>query len=96
MILPPLSPRFKLFTFILLFPSLTTYNITRMGLVKGVPVDWSMQELVSVSGASFLLWSVIKARRLNRNTSNEGTVTWVATQSVVLKFRGQIPGSVFP
>lgn len=68
-----------------------TYNITRIGLVKGVPVDWSMQELVQSLELPSGCGQVIKARRLNRKTINEGTVTWVPTQSVVLTFRGFAP-----
>ncbi|XP_045445751.1 uncharacterized protein LOC123653814 [Melitaea cinxia] len=67
-----------------------TYNITRIGLVKGVPVDWSMQELVESLELPSGCGQVMKARRLNRKTISEGTVTWIPTQSVVLTFRGQM------
>lgn len=73
-----------------------TYNVTRMGLVRGVPVDWSMDEFIEslqIHGGIY----VLKARRLNRKTkSNDGTIVWEPTQTVVLTFRGQqLPTRVF-
>ncbi|XP_047518799.1 uncharacterized protein LOC125058703 [Pieris napi] len=73
-----------------------TYNITRMGLVRGVPVDWSMDELVISLELPPGCGEVLKSRRLNRKTITEGVTTWVPTQSVVLTFRGQmLPAKVY-
>lgn len=76
--------------------TIPTYNITRMGLVRNVPVDMSMEEFATSlevpNGCGF----VVKARRLNRKSNDEGKVTWIPTQSVVLTFRGQVlPQRVF-
>lgn len=72
-----------------------TYNVTRMGLVRGVPVDWSMDEFVEslqIPGPTY----VLKARRLNRKTKTDGNIVWEPTQTVVLTFRGQqLPIRVF-
>ncbi|KOB70054.1 reverse transcriptase, partial [Operophtera brumata] len=73
-----------------------TYNITRMGLVRNVPVDMSVEEFAEnlevPSGCGY----VIKARRLNRKSVEDGKSSWVPTQAVVLTFRGQIlPQRVF-
>lgn len=73
-----------------------TYNITRMGLVRGVPVDWSMEEFVESLELPAGCGAVLKARRLNRKSSNEGTIEWLPTQSVVVTFRGQmLPSKIF-
>lgn len=67
-----------------------TYNITRMGMVRGVPVEWSMNEFVeSIETPQNLL--ILKARRLSRKENVEGSdPKWIPTQSVVLTFKGQI------
>ncbi|CAH2100585.1 unnamed protein product [Euphydryas editha] len=76
--------------------SVPTYNITRMGLIKGIPVDWSMEELVESLELPSGCGAVMKARRLNRKNIQEGSVSWIPTQSVVLTFRGQIlPNRIF-
>ncbi|XP_069360898.1 uncharacterized protein [Maniola hyperantus] len=73
-----------------------SYNVTRMGLVKGVPVDWSMGELVDSMELPPGCGEVVKARRLNRKVLTDNTTTWVPTQSVVLTFRGQmLPSKVY-
>lgn len=76
--------------------NIPTYNVTRMGLTKGVPVDWSMNEFVESLVLPSGCGKVLKARRLNRKTINEGTVTWVPTLTVVLTFQGQVlPERIF-
>lgn len=73
-----------------------TYNVTRMGLARGVPVDWSMDELIDSLVLPSGCGVVLKARRLSRKVINEGTVTWIPTQSVVLTFAGQLlPSKIY-
>ncbi|XP_045533475.1 uncharacterized protein LOC123720761 [Pieris brassicae] len=73
-----------------------SYNITRMGLVKGVPVDWLMDELVDSLELPPGCGELLKSRRLNRKSVTEGVTTWVPTQSVVLTFRGQmLPSKIY-
>ncbi|XP_052745970.1 uncharacterized protein LOC128199646 [Bicyclus anynana] len=70
--------------------SIPAFNVTRMGLVRGVPKEWSMVELVESLELPENCGKVLKARRLNRKIINEGTPSWVPTQSVVLTFSGQV------
>ena len=75
-----------------------TFSVTRMGLVRGVPVEWSMDDLVSSLDLPEGCGHVIKARRLNRKQFAPGSTTpqWIPTQSVVLTFQGQtLPQRVF-
>lgn len=76
--------------------SIPTFNITRMGLVKNVPIDMSMEEFAENLDVPNGCGYVIKARRLNRKSIENGNITWIPTQSVVLTFRGQVlPNRVF-
>lgn len=73
-----------------------TYNVTRMGLVRGVPVDWSMDEFVESLITPGECAQILKARRMNRKVKLDGNITWEPTQTVVLTFRGQkLPTRVF-
>ncbi|CAH2238588.1 jg23693 [Pararge aegeria aegeria] len=73
-----------------------TFNITRMGLVRGVPVEWHLDEFVESLDLPSGCGEVLKARRLNRKQITEGIVTWVPTQSVVVTFRGQVlPNKIY-
>lgn len=76
--------------------SIPAYNISRMGLARGIPVDFSMEELVHSVVVPDGFGSVVRARRLNRKTFVDGVPTWIPTQSVVLTFAGQtLPPRVF-
>lgn len=73
-----------------------TFNITRMGIVRGIPVDMSpeeiMTEVICPSGCGY----VIKARRMNFKVVLDGVVSWKPSQTVVLTFDGQIlPSKVY-
>ena len=73
-----------------------TFNITRMGIVRDVPVDFSLDEFVGSLEFPSGGVQVMKVRRLNRKCVSEGVTTWVPTQSVVVTFRGQmLPERVF-
>lgn len=77
-------------------PSIPNYNITRMGLIKGIPTDFSMDELVESLIIPEHCGVVLKARRLNRKQMVNGNSTWIPSQSVVLTFKGQsLPNRVF-
>lgn len=72
-----------------------TYNVTRMGLIRNVPTDLSMEEFAEAA-SNPVGAKILKARRLNRKNIDEGKVTWVPTQTVVVTFQGQIlPSRVF-
>ncbi|CAG9137836.1 unnamed protein product [Plutella xylostella] len=77
--------------------SIPTYNITRMGMVKEVPPEWSEEDIISNLTVPTGCGKIIKARRINyRFKTAEGTTEWRPSQSVVLTFDGQIlPQRVF-
>nr|XP_026500138.1 uncharacterized protein LOC113403767 [Vanessa tameamea] len=73
-----------------------TFNVTRMGLIKDVPVDRIMEELATSLDLPTGCGEVLKVRHLNRKTYTDGVPTWVPTQSVVITFRGQmLPKKVY-
>ncbi|CAH2226772.1 jg16555 [Pararge aegeria aegeria] len=73
-----------------------TFNITRMGLVRGVPTDWHLDEFIDSLELPAGCGEILKARRLNRKVTTDSVVTWIPTQSVVLTFRGQtLPPKIF-
>ncbi|KAL0850017.1 hypothetical protein ABMA28_006642 [Loxostege sticticalis] len=76
--------------------TIPTYNITRMGIIKGIPPDWTMDELAESLTVPDGCGILLKARRLNRKLMTEQGPSWVATQSVVVTFKGQVlPKRVF-
>lgn len=73
-----------------------TFHITRMGFARGVPVDLSMDEFVQSLELPHGCGIVLKARRFSRKVINDGTVTYIPTQSVVITFRGQhLPDKIY-
>lgn len=70
-----------------------SYNITRMGIIRNMPTEWSLEEIVEELNSDLPLrglGKIVRARRLNRKVRNDdGTPSWVPTQSVVLTFSGQ-------
>lgn len=73
-----------------------TFNFSRMGLVRGIPVDWSMEDMISYIDLPDGCGEVLKARRLNRKILNNNVAEWIPTQTVVLTFRGQsLPDHIY-
>lgn len=76
--------------------SIPSYNITKMGIVRNVPVDLSMDEFVESLVLPNGCGVVLKARRLSRKSFEDGKPTWVPTQTIVITFHGQsLPSRVF-
>lgn len=72
------------------------FNITRMGLVRGVPADWTDEEVMAYVNTPSGCGKVLKVCRINRKVSNDGKPEWVPTQTVVLTFDGQsLPKRVY-
>lgn len=70
-------------------------NVCRIGIVKGVPTEWSPEEIMENISVPAGCGKVIKARRLNYKI-HEPTPVWKPSQTVVLTFDGQIlPKRVF-
>lgn len=80
-----------------LLASIPSYNVSRMGLVRGVPIEWSMEDFVDATDLREGPGRILKARRLQRKVMKEdSSPTWIPTQSVVLTFEGQnLPQKVY-
>lgn len=73
-----------------------TFNVTRMGLVRGVPAEWSLDEVKENISVPVGCGEVLKIRRLNFKTFIDGSPTWKPSQTVVLTFDGQVlPKRIF-
>ncbi|XP_041971281.1 uncharacterized protein LOC121727470 [Aricia agestis] len=68
-----------------------------MGIVRNVPVDWSMEELVENMQVPSGNGKVVRARRLSRKSmTDQNSPVWLPTQSVVLTITGQkLPPHVY-
>jgi len=76
--------------------SIPTYNITRMGIVRGVPVEWSDAEVIDNIKPPMGCGEILKVRRLNHKVINNDISEWKPTSSVVITFDGQtLPNRVF-
>lgn len=68
-----------------------TYNVTRMGIIRDIPVEWSMEEVVEAIQLPPNCGPIIKARRISRKTKkDDDTVSYTPTQSVVITISGQV------
>lgn len=73
-----------------------SFNITRMGIVRGVPVEWLDDEIKENITVPFRCGPILKVRRLKRKIINNGTSDLKPTETVVLTFDGQIlPKRIF-
>lgn len=68
---------------------LPTFNVTRMGLVRGVPSEWSEEEIKENITTPIGTGAVLKIRRLNYKVMVNGSPTWKPSQTVVVTFDGQ-------
>ncbi|KAI5641578.1 hypothetical protein NE865_06335 [Phthorimaea operculella] len=77
--------------------SIPTFNLCRMGIVKGVPESWTHDEIIENIKVPEGYGEILRSRRMNRKTvSASGVVEWVPTQTVTLTFDGQrMPPRVF-
>lgn len=72
------------------------FNITRMGVVKGVPCDWSSEEIINNIKTPIGTGKILKARRIRRKEIYNGQTEYKDTESVVITFDGQIlPKRIF-
>lgn len=70
--------------------NIPTHAVSRMGTIRSVPVEYSMEELVEAISVPGVQTTVIKARRFNRKVIRPGEPPiWAPTQTVVLTFSGQ-------
>lgn len=67
------------------------YQISRLGVVKNIPTDWTLEELVLGTKVPSRCGGVVKARRLNvKSRRDDGSVSWNPSTTVVLTFLGQV------
>lgn len=73
------------------------YQVSRLGVIRDIPTDCSLEELMLGLKSPENCGQVVKARRLNmKRKKDDGSVTWVPSNTVVLTFTGQIlPEKVF-
>lgn len=72
------------------------YHITRMGVVRDVPVEWNEEDIKNNIEVPHGCGEVLKARRINRKITTDNIHEWKPTQTVVLTFNGQVlPQKVF-
>lgn len=82
------SNRFKAF--------IPSFNISRMGIVRGIPKEWSAEEVIQNVSVPPGCGSVLKARRLKKKIFIDNKASFIDTETVVLTFDGQIlPKRIF-
>lgn len=73
-----------------------SFSVMRMGIVRGVPTDWSEEEIKEQVSVPIGCGKILKVRRLKRKLTVDGNTELKSTESVVLTFDGQIlPKRVF-
>jgi hypothetical protein len=72
------------------------FQVSRMGVVNHVPLDWTLEEFTNGIQCPTGCGAVIKARRMNKKKEVEGKKIWEPTGTVVLTFLGQtLPDKIF-
>lgn len=66
-----------------------TFNISKQGIVRGIPVEWSHEDIVNNIQIPTDFGGIIKSRRMSRKVASAEGSVWVPTQTVVLMFDGQ-------
>lgn len=73
-----------------------TFNICMMGIVRGLPIEWSHEDIINNLQVPDGIGAVIKTRRLSRKTVTPEGTQWIPTQTVVLTLDGQsLPSHVY-
>lgn len=67
-----------------------TFNVTRMGVVKGVPLDWSDEEVLSSMTVPLGCGPIIKIRRIKRKVITNNASQFINTGTVIITFDGQV------
>lgn len=76
--------------------SIPTFNVTRMGLVRGVPTDLGLEDFIKDVELPPGCGKILKARRLNRKVRKTDGVEWIPTGTVVITFSGQLlPAKIY-
>ncbi|KAL0892163.1 hypothetical protein ABMA27_015359 [Loxostege sticticalis] len=73
-----------------------TSNITRMGVIRGVPVDWSDDDILNNITVPVGCGKILKVRRLKKKSIVNGKPEFNPIETVVVTFDGQIlPKRIF-
>lgn len=73
-----------------------SFSVTRMGIVRGVPAEWSDEEVKENISVPIGCGPILKIRRLKRKITINGHTELKTTESVVLTFDGQVlPKRIF-
>lgn len=73
-----------------------TFNVTRMGVIKGVPLDWTEEDIIKDMSTPIGCGKIIKVRRMKRKVFNDGKASHINTGTVVATFDGQVlPKRIF-
>lgn len=67
-----------------------TYNVSRMGVIRGVPADLSPEEMMECTTVPSGCGKILKLRRINFKEIVNGAPVWKPTQTVVVTFDGQV------
>lgn len=67
-----------------------TYNVSRMGVIRGVPTDISPEEIMECTTLPNGCGKILKVRRINFKEIVNGAPVWKPTQTVVVTFDGQV------
>lgn len=66
------------------------FNVTRMGVIRGVPSDWTDEDVLSNITVPIGCGQILKIRRLRRKVTLNGTTDFVNTGTIVATFDGQV------
>lgn len=73
-----------------------SFNVTRMGIVRNVPSDWSDEEVIDNIEVPEGCGKVIKVRRMNIKKHIDGQTQYVPSETMVITFDGQVrPQRIF-
>lgn len=67
-----------------------TFSVTRMGVVRGVPMEWSDDEILDNISVPVGCGKILKLRRIKRKVITDGIPQLKNTETVILTFDGQI------
>uniref|UniRef100_A0A2A4J5G1 Endonuclease/exonuclease/phosphatase domain-containing protein n=1 Tax=Heliothis virescens TaxID=7102 RepID=A0A2A4J5G1_HELVI len=70
--------------------TIPSFNITRMGVVTGVPHDMSDEEAMNYLSVPSGCGEILKVRRIKRKNYRDGVLEWTPTETCVITFDGQV------
>lgn len=72
------------------------FSVTRLGVVRGIPAEWSDEEIKENINVPIGTGAILKVRRIKKKITVEGKYEFKPTETVVLTFDGQVlPKRIF-